>query len=64
MSEVPLDPERRRYALLGLSVVLTVLGVILVLVALAAFADWRWSALVAGAVLLWFGFVASTRADR
>jgi len=44
------------------SVVLTIVGVALVLTAVAALAGIWWAALVAGVAALYGGYVASTRA--
>lgn len=46
-----------------LSVLLFVVGLGLVLVAVEQLTDWRISALLAGAVALWFSYVASTRGE-
>lgn len=56
--------EQPTNAALVVSVVLAVAALVLVLVALTALTDWRWSTLLAGLALAYFAYVASTKAAR
>lgn len=61
--EVPPPVFTRRQWVLAASVVVALAGVALVLVAVVVLAGWPWASLVAGLVLVFFGFVLSTKVD-